>query len=122
MRPRTHQRSSGKSGFRQASSEHWRWLARLAVICLRPSAASVARVSQDRSVGHRRESGNTKDWDHPSRRGASINDREEGVWMHSGDRCAVAFVAGRGTSEAGLEAGGWKPESGGEAPRTWSRD
>jgi hypothetical protein len=30
------------------------------------------------------------------------------VWMHSGDRCAVAFVAGRGTSEAG----GWRLEAG----------
>jgi hypothetical protein len=43
----------------------------------------------------------------PAGRIYSINDREEGVWMHSGDRCAVAFVAGRGTSEAG----GWRLEA-----------
>ncbi|KAH8750036.1 hypothetical protein F5882DRAFT_386565 [Hyaloscypha sp. PMI_1271] len=74
-----------------------RWLARLAVICLPPKCRFRGSRFARQECGTQARDRKHQDWDHPSRRGASINDREKGrgLWMRSGDRCAVEFVAGK---------------------------
>ena len=87
-----------------------RWLARLAVICLPPKCRFRGSRFARQECGTQARDRKHQDWDHPSRRGASINDREKGrgLWMRSGDRCAVEFVAGKDRTVC------WRLEAGGE--------